>query len=793
LDVKFGPSFVMFQHHSFSTQSLGGLCGVEHVNWGNLYGAGSGGLSLFADITKYCTQAGQFHVSGIKVRTDTPSDIVKFATVECFHLTLLQFAMDSSAQAAKENDADCSSETCCSFNTSVLPAYQLLPRFTNDSGVIVESSLIGSPMYSPMPRFPRVYQFEKGEGGSLPKETLCESLCVTEYIPGSQSLAEHIAQHVHSQQQVYHLMRAAINLLIVLRQARIVHGNLNPRSLIVVGTSTHCSINSLNSSSSADCYTLGLVGFTWASSAVAPNLPARTEGGGRLRDLRYQHEESNGYISDVFSLGTVLFDLFKTIELRSNRTNISPSPSTRVNASGEESIGQEDGEATWILPVLRYMMRVPGDGGSSSSGGSSDGDAGSGEVDWASVFPSCDMRTPLPTGAGAGVGAGVGGATRCLWPLGQLQHLHELLNTSYLAYTGHRQAPLASSAGASSSGTAAASAAASPAAAAASQQTPTRTAPCSNPNFYAAAHPITTDYVANLSEVAGKPAGSGSSSDSGTHDHDNSGVTAGGGGGIPRVEVHGYQSFVVLNGRRLSSSSSSSSAAPALEGFGHPNNMDDKEGQDEEEEEDNKGLGRPVAGVVIQPTSRPLGAKDRLISPILRATVRGLSVMDVGGNFGFFCLRSLQFGASAATLVDMDTAYTDAAQQVVAHLGPPFSDRLAVRNIKLEEVAPAQADVVVALALIHWVYSCSEGSSSLARALGRLSRAARKVLVVEWVDPLDPVIVQHRHSQNQHQHQKQRNPEVVSPNNVSATLDEGFTSDYTFQEFNKVIFQLESI
>ena len=51
---------------------------------------------------------------------------------------------------------------------------------------------------------------------------------------------------------------------------------------------------------------------------------------------------------------------------------------------------------------------------------------------------------------------------------------------------------------------------------------------------------------------------------------------------------------------------------------------------------------------------------------------------------------------------------------------------------------------------INRIYSCSEGSSSLALALGKLTTKARKALIVEWVDPLDPVIINHRHTKSKH-------------------------------------------
>jgi len=187
-----------------------------------------------------------------------------------------------------------------------------------------------------------------------------------------------------------------------------------------------------------------------------------------------------------------------------------------------------------------------------------------------------------------------------------------------------------------------------------------------------------------------------------------------------------------------------------------------------------------------------LQIKDRLLTPFLEATVKGLSIMDIGGNYGYFCFRSLQFGASHTTLVDMDKNYTDHTVDILAHIGEPFMSKMTIKNIKLEDDRE-KVDVVIALALIHWIFSCSEGTSSLAKALSKLSSKARKALIIEWVDPEDPVIVRHHHTESFHgqrnNYQKTKN-NSDERNNLSPIVKNQLKSPYTYKEFVTVLNQL---
>ena len=54
--------------------------------------------------------------------------------------------------------------------------------------------------------------------------------------------------------------------------------------------------------------------------------------------------------------------------------------------------------------------------------------------------------------------------------------------------------------------------------------------------------------------------------------------------------------------------------------------------------------------------------------------------------------------------------------------------------------------VVVAFALVHWIYSCSEESNSLDAAVAKLAARTSQLLLVEWIAPDDAAIVQFGHT-----------------------------------------------
>jgi serine/threonine protein kinase len=137
------------------------------------------------------------------------------------------------------------------------------------------------------------------------------------------------------------------------------------------------------------------------------------------------------------------------------------------------------------------------------------------------------------------------------------------------------------------------------------------------------------------------------------------------------------------------------------------------------------------------PEDAALQKKYDLLRPFFhRAYLAQREVLDLGASAGFFCFWALQQGAIKATAVDMDEQYTNILKKA--------QSKFAISNL---QVVPGKvsewtqpADVVLALAMVHWLYSCTEMFGSLDAVVERLSMLTKFMLIVEWVEPEDPAI-----------------------------------------------------
>ncbi|GAB5464617.1 MAG: hypothetical protein Kapaf2KO_00530 [Candidatus Kapaibacteriales bacterium] len=146
--------------------------------------------------------------------------------------------------------------------------------------------------------------------------------------------------------------------------------------------------------------------------------------------------------------------------------------------------------------------------------------------------------------------------------------------------------------------------------------------------------------------------------------------------------------------------------------------------------------------LLISNNDSSLKLKKDLISFILDSSwLIDKSVADLGSNFGYFALASLNKGATSATAVDIDENYLRILNSIKSE---NRYDRLIVQN-KLVSEFDVRNDLVFAFALIHWIYSCTELYGSLSEAVGKLSELTDSVLVIEWVDPKDKAIKEFKH------------------------------------------------
>lgn len=137
-----------------------------------------------------------------------------------------------------------------------------------------------------------------------------------------------------------------------------------------------------------------------------------------------------------------------------------------------------------------------------------------------------------------------------------------------------------------------------------------------------------------------------------------------------------------------------------------------------------------------------LREKQRLLERVLfPQRIRGRTLVDLGTNNGMFAFWASLQGAGHVVGVDLDEEYLDIAEEARSRLS---FDKVRFVRKKVEQWTQ-QADIVLAMALIHWVYSCTATMGSLDAIMRWLAGITKDLLIVEWIDPDDAAMRQFGH------------------------------------------------
>ncbi len=141
-----------------------------------------------------------------------------------------------------------------------------------------------------------------------------------------------------------------------------------------------------------------------------------------------------------------------------------------------------------------------------------------------------------------------------------------------------------------------------------------------------------------------------------------------------------------------------------------------------------------------------LAQKEKLVESVFTPRyMSGRTILDLGGNNGFFSFKALLSGASTATVVDLDAECITNLNRAKSHF---LELPIRAQNQNIDQWSDP-ADVVLAFALVHWIYSCTSRILSLDGIVERLANLTRDFLVVEWVDPADPLVQGFYHTETQ--------------------------------------------
>jgi predicted Ser/Thr protein kinase len=144
------------------------------------------------------------------------------------------------------------------------------------------------------------------------------------------------------------------------------------------------------------------------------------------------------------------------------------------------------------------------------------------------------------------------------------------------------------------------------------------------------------------------------------------------------------------------------------------------------------------------PIDQPLQRKEELVGAFFNPEyLAGRTVLDIGANGGFFSLWACRNGASQVVSLDMDEAYLDLIRQAQTAFG---WKNIRPINVKVQDWEEP-ADLVLAFAMVHWLYSCTANYGSLEAVVRKLAGLSRSILLMEWVAPDDTAIQQFKHTE----------------------------------------------
>jgi hypothetical protein len=146
----------------------------------------------------------------------------------------------------------------------------------------------------------------------------------------------------------------------------------------------------------------------------------------------------------------------------------------------------------------------------------------------------------------------------------------------------------------------------------------------------------------------------------------------------------------------------------------------------------------------VSPNDSALQIKYNLLAPYFQQKyMKFRTLLDLGANAAFFSFWALQKGADKAIAVDIDEDYLKIVQEAKNTFDINNLDIVKSNIINWQE----SADVVMALALVHWVYSCSATFGSLDSVINKIAELTNYIAFIEWVDPSDNAIQFFNHTQ----------------------------------------------
>ena len=146
---------------------------------------------------------------------------------------------------------------------------------------------------------------------------------------------------------------------------------------------------------------------------------------------------------------------------------------------------------------------------------------------------------------------------------------------------------------------------------------------------------------------------------------------------------------------------------------------------------------------LLFPLDEQLIKKTNLLNPIIEKYSLYNSIIDIGSSNGFFIYLAKNL-YKKCYILEHDEEYVENINSINNKY---MFDNIYVINTKFNELTSFQTyDVTLFLAIIHWVYSCTELNGNFDIIISKLSKITNNVLIIEWIDKNDEAIKNFKHT-----------------------------------------------
>jgi len=191
-----------------------------------------------------------------------------------------------------------------------------------------------------------------------------------------------------------------------------------------------------------------------------------------------------------------------------------------------------------------------------------------------------------------------------------------------------------------------------------------------------------------------------------------------------------------------------------------------------------------IGNGILEPLDNTLIAKEKIMDSILRKLSIYNSIADIGASNGYFTYLAKRNGFKECTIVEHDSEFTD----VINEINSKYNIDIKTLNQKFGEMNNlVKYDVIMMLALIHWIYSCTEINGSFDKIMGKISNITDHVLIIEWIDKTDGAIKNFNHID----FNKDTITEDYNEDNFKKSLLKYFSSYYilpTYEDITRKIY-----